>query len=233
MVQLIRRGFEDAETTLLNILDEEEHLLLLDLLEQQEDLVNGSEFVTNTFDKRLNDLGIMIEKNVDDYSSCRWVFNDVVIPVDFQKLKEYSNHLFDNLILPYLQLEYSDEIRVSGDYESLVHFFTYHLIRNNYIIVDNKTLISKIALVTENSWAVEWTNNDCFEVKSDLNSVIPICIRITPKLGRIVEKKIEISFPFYKRNDTVSVSICNIESKWILSAINENNGLEYISEIII
>ena len=231
LIQLIQKEIDDACDVFQNALGTEVFQLLCDLLENQEELVNSIVFKPDDFDERLREIGNRIEDNVDESVDCEWVFNNMVVCVDSNRVNGYSSQLFDDLILPYLQLEHDAVIRITGTHEGLIHFFEYHLSRNNYSLHEKATTISSVEVLVEDSWAVEWKDQNKFLIKCDLNSLIPITLRVKPLYGEIVDKTLEITFPFFEKNDMVLISIFCKECNWFLSAINENNDLEFASEI--
>ena len=227
IIQLIQKVFDVFQDSL----GSEDFQLLWELLENQDDLVNSAAFNPNDFDERLTEIGNSITDNVDDNASCEWIFNNKVICVSSRMVNDYSEQLFDDLILPYLQINHNTEVSITGKDKRFKCFFLNNLRRNGYAIVEKTGVVSAIELVKEDSWAVEWKENDVFIVKCDLNTMIPICVLITTKQGKSIHKTVEISFPFYQKNDKVSISISSDELKWNISAINEDNSLEFVSEI--
>lgn len=231
ILQLIQKEFDIEDDVFLDALGEEDFQNFWDLLTCQEDLVNSTSFNSSEFDERLREIGRIIETSVENASGYEWFFNNKAICVDSNKVNGYASQLFDDLILPYLQLKHNDVIRITGSCEGLIHFFEYHLRRNDYSLQEKVSRITSVEVLTEDSWAMEWKEQNSFLIRCDLNAMIPITLKVKPVNGEFVYKMMEITFPFFKKNDAVSISISFSEFNWTLSAINENNGLEFTSEI--
>lgn len=230
---LIQMILFEEEGMLTEALGEDKYEQFFDWIELCVEESSGSESFKIEIPNEIGDLGNSIEKGIigDEIS---WVFGEVECNLPKDKIKEWSNEYFKNLIIPYLQINISDTVGIEGEVSNTCELFRYYLKQNGYCCTEqlkSSDTISKITLDIVNTVGLVCIDEHEFTVETDLIGKLQVSVIIEMTTGDCVKQKESIYFPWYRKFDHITIDIINDEGRWLIKSKNLTRNFEYVSEI--
>lgn len=235
IIHIIQMVLVEEESRLVALVGESSFENFYDLIEECSAEANGGDFKDLVVPEKIENIGDRIEAAVIGEKDMFWDICNIACSISVEQILVWTDQYFCDLILPYIQLAKDNEVIIKSSFDCTKTLFEMQIRKNGYTCASstsNENSIIKIELIKEDNELVKWSSEeDRFSIVNDMNECIPVDSRITLSNLDYIEHTINVFFPFYKKGDSVIISLNNTGNRWIILAENENNNIKYASGI--